>query len=1377
VSDVKENMLTITHPHLIAEWHPGKNGNLVPDQITAGSKKKAWWRCQHDPSHEWEAVIYSRTKGSGCPFCSGRVPTSTTSLGVCHPHLIVEWHPTKNGEQTPYEVKPHSDKKVWWQCKNDPSHEWFAAIKDRVHGNGCPLCRGGMPTATTCLSFLHPQLTFEWHPTRNGSLTPVDVVPGGHQKVWWRCTKDFTHEWESVIYNRVKGNGCPYCAGKKATPTTSLFALYISLAEEWHPEKNSPLTPADVVPGGHQKVWWRCLKDPTHVWQAVIKDRVSGKGCPFCAGRKVSPTTSLQALHPLLIQEWHPIKNGELTPADVVPGSNKRVWWRCLKDSTHEWEAIIANRVYGTGCPICANLQVTPATSLEGCYPILAAEWHPEKNSGLTPYDVVPGSSRKVWWQCSIDPSHEWFANIHSRVKGSGCPMCSGRTVTPETALATHFPQLADEWHPTKNGNRTPLEVMSRSGKKAWWRCSADPTHEWEAVIASRADGRGCPYCNRGWTIEAIRLFVASLKEHLPILTPAELYLLFQQSGLLTIRKKGKTFVKALATGRFPLQELEKFVAGELSLVDQFVEDPDYTLEQSTASSDTPYETDMATLLFDEMERTSSEHKADDLRVPDEPSLPIVETRQVLATMKHLITSSSDEEAVEFLISSAIAKIWKHAFHDEIAAIAQAEQKSANEYTERVRNRFLEEYWQAKKLSLPEDYAFHDMQGNMINPNLMQRLVAIRVRNHKRVGNWSGTGAGKTLSAILTSQVVNAKLTIVCCPNSVVEGWEHAIGVSFQKTLVQTKTFTPIWGQEAANPSGLGMGEREITSRYLILNYEAFQVPDSIKLVQALVERELVDCVIIDEIHYAKQRKTEDMSRRRKNVATLITLAAERNSRLCVLGMSATPVINNLQEGKSMIELVTGVAHDDLDIRPTLANCIALHQHLVRLGIRWMPEYSIDCNPLEIDVDCSSFLDEIRQLGEKGTPLALEQILTLARLPIIRQYIKPKTLIYTHLIQGIDRLLRDALVVDGWKVGFYTGEDKAGLKGFLAGDVDVLIGSSAIGTGVDGLQHVCNHLIVNVLPWTAAEFEQLKGRVFRQGQQHQVTMVLPLTYAYVNGERWSWCESKMNRLHFKKSIADAAVDGVVPEGHLRSPAQAYQDLMAWLHRLDTGEVTTITRSKIVVPLPQGDEAERQRCLRSYGTFSTMNRHWNQTRSEKTHQRLQSNPEEWAQYHSLYREKRQDWAVIPYEEMIRWCQERSGKVIGDFGCGEALLANAISDRHTVYSIDHVAINDEVLACDMAHVPLDDESLDVAVFSLSLMGANFTDYLREAHRTLKLDGQIHIIEATERFSDREQFAKNLEHLGFDVIRVEDLWKFTHIRAMKTERQGHEDFTLCF
>jgi superfamily II DNA or RNA helicase len=732
---------------------------------------------------------------------------------------------------------------------------------------------------------------------------------------------------------------------------------------------------------------------------------------------------------------------------------------------------------------------------------------------------------------------------------------------------------------------------------------------------------------------------------------------------------------------------------------------------------------------------------------------------------------------VEFLVASAVAKMWKHAFQSEEAAVAQAETFVGSEYADRARFAFLDEYRRTKGLDIPAGYAFQ-VDGAPTLPNLMQRLVAVRVRDNKRVGNWSGTGAGKTLSAVLASRVVASALTIICCPNSVVEGWQREIRSIFPDSVVAAKTFAPDWGAGVGDETGFGHVMDGTAPRYLILNYEAFQQPESGQRLGSLVEREPIDFIIVDEIHYAKQRATEDISQRRRLVTALAALAAERNPDLRILGMSATPVINNLQEGRSMVELVTGLEHADLETRTSVPNCMRLHQRLTTLGIRWMPEYDLKEDRREVEVDCGRFLDEIRALGRKGSPLALEQILTRARLPIIREYVRPKTLIYTYNVELIDKLLRDALIEDGWTVGFYTGDDHTGLDDFVDGDLDVLIGSSAIGTGVDRLQRVCNRLIVNVLPWTAAEFEQLKGRIYRQGQrQDTVTIVLPLTYAVINGERWSWCESKMKRLKFKKSIADAAVDGVVPEGHLRTPAQAYQDVLAWLERLDTGAVEVVTRPRIVVPLPDDNPTDVARRRVRYGDLSRMNQTWNRGLSAVTHERLQGNPEEWAQYHSLYRERRKSWTVVPYEEMIGWCRRRSGYVIGDFGCGEAKLAEAVSDRHTVYSLDHVAVNDGVVACDMAHVPLDDDTLDVAIFSLSLMGANFTDYLREAHRTLKLDGRLHIMEATSRFSDRDRFANDLRRLGFDVLPVEDRWKFTHIHAVKTERQPDQGLDLHF
>jgi hypothetical protein len=69
--------------------------------------------------------------------------------------------------------------------------------------------------------------------------------------------------------------------------------------------------------------------------------------------------------------------------------------------------------------------------------------------------------------------------------------------------------------------------------------------------------------------------------------------------------------------------------------------------------------------------------------------------------------------------------------------------------------------------------------------------------------------------------------------------------------------------------------------------------------------------------------------------------------------------------------------------------------------------------------------------------------------------------------------------------------------------------------------------------------------------------------------------------------------------------------MAWLERLDAGEVEVISRPKIVVPLPETDPADAKRRQRRFGDFSALNHRWNQGRSDATHQRLQANPEGWA----------------------------------------------------------------------------------------------------------------------------------------------------------------------
>lgn len=377
--------------------------------------------------------------------------------------------------------------------------------------------------------------------------------------------------------------------------------------------------------------------------------------------------------------------------------------------------------------------------------------------------------------------------------------------------------------------------------------------------------------------------------------------------------------------------------------------------------------------------------------------------------------------------------------------------------------------------------------------------------------------------------------------------------------------------------------------------------------------------------------------------------------------------------------------------------------------------------------------------------------------------LKCKTIVYTHYLKNILPSLKEAIEKAGWKVAIYSGDDKSGLDEFLNADADVLIAISCLGTGVDGLQYVCNRIIINTLPWTHAEFEQLKGRVYRQGQRSDhVDIIVPLTYATVNGERWSWCYSRWKRIQFKKSIADAAVDGVIPEDHLRTPSQAYQDVMKWLDRLESENMHEIERRKIDISL---SEQQQKVGLKKFGNFSKMNHRLNSSASPTTHQRFLKHPEEWEYYHLMYREARKEWPIVSYQEAIKWCKARPHLIIGDFGCGEALLAKELENK--IYSFDHVAINDDVIAGDIAHVPLEDEILDAAIFSLSLMGINYLDYIMEANRCLKLDGHLWIAETTSRFENLSNLPEQLVKQGFDIVKTQQKGSFTFLRGIKSDR----------
>lgn len=197
------------------------------------------------------------------------------------------------------------------------------------------------------------------------------------------------------------------------------------LLRQWDEAGNGALTPETVSYGNGKKVWWRCEKG--HTWQAVISSRSGGKGCPVCSGRMVAAgVNDLASVYPALAAQWHPSKNGKLTPQEVTSASNKRVWWKCPRG--HEWQTAVYSRTQDfTDCPYCTNRKVLAGfNDLATVQPRLAALWHPSLNGALTPKQVTAGSKKKVWWVCP--EGHEWKAAVHARAgnRKNGCPVCAG---------------------------------------------------------------------------------------------------------------------------------------------------------------------------------------------------------------------------------------------------------------------------------------------------------------------------------------------------------------------------------------------------------------------------------------------------------------------------------------------------------------------------------------------------------------------------------------------------------------------------------------------------------------------------------------------------------------------------------------------------------------------------------------------------------------------------------------------------------------------------------------------------------------------------------------------------------------------------------------
>lgn len=445
-----------------------------PKLYLPGSNQKLAWVCKF--GHKWNTAPSERTKGKGCPFCSGHRPiVGETDLLTNYPEIAEQaygWDPRT--------VTSGSGKKLEWICSQN--HIWKTTVHSRTSGTGCPYCSGRLPIiGKTDLLTLNPALAAE-----ADGWNPQTVTKNSGKKMNWRCKEN--HRWIATVDQRQK-NGCPYCSGHKPivgeNDLKTLFPKIASQADGWNPE--------EFLPKSNQMKSWICSKG--HRFKALIATRTdkraTGTGCPYCSGRRVIVgETDLLTINPKLAAEafgWDPSK--------VSPGSDKKLAWICSLG--HTWMAVVHSRSSNTGCPVCSNQKVLAGfNDLATTHPHIASQ-----AENWDPTTVSSGSSnRNYLWKCP--DGHMWKSNVKNRTVGQGCPTCAVSGFDPNSNGFLYFIRH-DHWEMFQIGiTNFPDSRLGNHSKSGWeiieLRGPMDGhlTQQWETAILRMLKAKGADLSN-----------------------------------------------------------------------------------------------------------------------------------------------------------------------------------------------------------------------------------------------------------------------------------------------------------------------------------------------------------------------------------------------------------------------------------------------------------------------------------------------------------------------------------------------------------------------------------------------------------------------------------------------------------------------------------------------------------------------------------------------------------------------------------------------------------------------------------------------------------------------------------------------------------------
>jgi len=485
-------------PSLISEWDYEKNTKL-PNEYHNGSASKVWWKCSK--GHSYEMQIAKKTKRNfGCPFCSGFRVCDDNNVAVLYPKLLDEWDYEKNGAKTLYEFTKGSGYKAWWKCSK--GHSYQVMIHQKIRSKVCPYCCGQRVSIDNCLSTTRPDLLGEWNFDRNKNISPNEITPGSHKRVWWKCST-CGFEWESFVYNRgIMGCGCPKCDSKKRTsfPEQSI-GYYLSKFEKvLYREKIENVEMDIFLPN--------------------LKIAIEYDGA-FFHSRNGSEERDNKKNEFLMSKSIKLIRVKELKEKNVQPYLNETNYGCDIYTSYNQNYLFInpliiqiidfINKIVNTTYKINPNIREDRNDILEKYItnlkensvaikkPIGIKKWYYIKNGNVDPYTIPYSSKKHFWWKCPTC-GYEWdgaFENLTDALTCSKCVHSHQSKAKIEKGKYNLFdsnPVLMEEWDYSKNSDVDPKKITPGSNIKVWWICKKCG-YSWQAVVKNRNKGIGCPSC------------------------------------------------------------------------------------------------------------------------------------------------------------------------------------------------------------------------------------------------------------------------------------------------------------------------------------------------------------------------------------------------------------------------------------------------------------------------------------------------------------------------------------------------------------------------------------------------------------------------------------------------------------------------------------------------------------------------------------------------------------------------------------------------------------------------------------------------------------------------------------------------------------------